>query len=126
MDDDVGGEEEAEVVASQAKPVGADVAGDRPDAAGAHLVELGLAKFVSEQVERVVLENVAGDTRLCTPSARPDEQDQLAVGDRAHEPFDEGGSEKAGGPGDGYPLSRKLFCDHAVCSTSISPISTNW
>ncbi|MEZ5230298.1 MAG: hypothetical protein R2710_27625 [Acidimicrobiales bacterium] len=44
----------------------------------------------------------------------PHEQHQLAVGDGAHQPLDEGGAEEAGRSGDGDAFACQLFCDHSL------------
>ena len=90
----------------EAQAVGADITFDHLHPACDRLVERGLAaELGAEPVEAVVLEDLPRGPLLdrAHPSG-PDQQDQLAVGDRTQEPFDECRAEKAGRTGDGYAL----------------------
>ena len=101
---------EAFVVEPEA--VGGHVAGHGGDTGG-HLGVEPFTELLTEQVETVVLQNLAGGPlQGRRPSSRSDEEDHPAVRDAAQYALDQGGSQKSGGPGD-----EELFAGEGIADT---------
>jgi TetR/AcrR family transcriptional regulator len=99
----------------EAEAVAADVTADRGDPPVHQRGEAVLAQLVAEAIEGVVAEDLAlGPLLDGGLAARPDQQDELAVRDAAHEPLDQGRPEEAGAAGDGDALAGELLGDHGT------------
>ena len=119
MDDGVAAGEGGPALLVEAQPVAADVAGHGRHPALDQLVEPVLAELLAEPVEGVVLQDLPADALFDARAlARADQQDDLAVGDRAQEPLEQVGPEEAGGAGDEQPLAGERLTDHAEVSTT--------
>ena len=121
VDHDVGGGEGRPIGVAQAEPIGADVAGDGRDPPLGHRLE-GLAAIGTVVRRPQAIEGVVLEQFLLRPCRRrralavANEQDQLAVGNAAQQPFDESGADETGPPGDGDALACERFSDHnATC-----------
>lgn len=112
MDDDVGGQPELKILSTQAKSVGPNISSDGTNSPFAVLVERVFAHFLSETIERIVLQDVTGNPSARAPPAGAHEQDQFAVGDRPHQSFDQGGAKEPGRTGYRNSFSRKTFAYH--------------
>ena len=83
MDEEVAAGEGGAALVIEAEAVDGDVAGERGDATGDHLLEAVLAELLAEAGEGGVVEDVAVDPPLGAPAAGSDDEDQLAVGGAA-------------------------------------------
>ena len=119
VDHDVAGGDGVAAGVVEAEAVGADVAGDHVDPSGHHLLERRPAtEVLAHAVEAVVPEDLPVGALLDGALASgPDEQHELAVGDRAQQPLDERGAQEAGGAGDGDALAGEVVANHVGLST---------
>ena len=76
-----------------------------------------VAELGPEPCEAVVAEDLAGDpVGGVETAARPDEGDDLGLGDRPQNPLDERGAEEPGAPSDEEPAAAETFGDtHPGC-----------
>jgi len=113
VDHRLAGRQEVASAVVQAQAVYGHVPGHRQQPRPDHVVEVG-APLVTQPVEAVVAEDVAPGTLLGAPPARSHDDDDLAVGHRAHDPLDHGGAEEAGRPGHPDARSGQRFPDHLL------------
>ena len=103
---------------AEAEPVGADVAGDRGDAAIGHRPEGLAARVAVVRAARRRSKASFLSSSFCVAYGRrralavAHEQDQLAVGNAPQQAFDERRPDEPGGSGDGDALAGERFCDH--------------
>ena len=117
VNDDVGGRPDRPVLAGEAEPVGADVAGHGVDATCGHLVErlgrVGCGVGVAQPVEGVVLQQLLLDPLRCGRALTvADQEDQFAPGHAAQKSLDERGADEPGRAGDGDALASERLGDH--------------
>ena len=104
---------------AMARPSTLHVTGHDRDAAGADFVEVA-APCAAQPLEGVVAEDLPLDTAVHVGTAAwPHQQHQLAVGDRAQQPFDESSAQESSCTGDGDALSGQRVGDHDVLSSPI-------
>ena len=93
-----------------------DVTGDRRETSRAHSGELLGTELGAQSIERVVAQDLAGEALVdARTTTGAHEQDDLAVGHRPQESFEEVGPEEPGGAGDEQPLAGQRLADHGEC-----------
>ena len=119
MNHDVATGQHRSPVVVESEAVGGHVAGDGRQPFGHHRFE-PVTELLAEPVEAVVAENLPADpVSGGLPAARTHQHDDPAARHRPEQPLNQGGTQEAGGAGDGDALAGQAVSDHG-------PLSTIW